>query len=567
VYKNITAMSQELSRRKFMKTTALLGCGIGLMGSGAISSCISSRNRFDIILKNGLVYSGNGDAPVVADIAIRDNKIAATGQVGDSADLIIDVENKAVSPGFIDIHTHTDTNLLIYPEGDSRIYQGITTDVGGNCGESPFPYSAGEFAEMKKSLRHGFEQWQHVDGFFSALEKNKLSINYASFTGHGNLRSAVVGNYDVPATKEQLEEMQNLLQHQIDCGSIGISYGLEYSPGSYANTLELTELCKVIAKNNALYAIHMRNEDDYVEEAIREAIDVARQSGARLEISHLKAQNENNWHKAGNMLKIIEEAHAGGVDVAFDRYPYVAFSTGLSTFIPLWARQGSNNEIISGLKDKATYSKISEYAQLRIKRLGGAQNVLITSGKGENAMYIGKNLTECADLSHKKETDFIRDILIDENVNVKMVCFAMTEENVKMFLAHKLGMPASDGYVYSPAGELSSGQPHPRSYGTFPRFLGKYCRDEKIVDLSTGIMKMTKLPASRLNLKNRGTIQVGNFADIVVFDANKIIDKASFTSPHQFAAGIEHVFVNGIHTINNGKHTGERKGMVLRHNT
>ncbi|MDR2651461.1 MAG: D-aminoacylase [Prevotellaceae bacterium] len=557
-------MSKKVSRRKFIKTSALMGCGIGLIGSGAFSSCISSRNRFDTIIKNGLVYSGNGDLPVVADIAVKDNKIAAIGKVGESANQIIDADNFVVSPGFIDIHTHTDTNLFICPEGDSRIYQGITTDVGGNCGGSPFPYSDKDFEKQKTQLRHGYPAWQHVDGFFDALEKNKISINYATFTGHGDLRSVIVGDNDIPATKEQIEQMKNLLQHQIDCGSIGISYGLEYAPGSYANTQELVEMCKVVAKNDALYAIHMRNEDDYVEEAIKEAIDVARQSGARLEISHLKAQNANNWHKAPNMLKIIEEAYSSGVDVAFDRYPYIAFSTGLSTFIPLWARQGSNDEVLARLKDKANFEKIRQYAESRIKRLGGGQNVIITSGNGENAEFIGKNLIECAEISHKKETEFIRDILLAEKGHVDMVCFAMTEDNVKMFLSHKLGMPASDGYVYSPVGELSTGKPHPRSYGTFPRFLGKYCRDEKIVDLSTGIMKMTKLPASRLNLKNRGTIEIGNFADIVVFDINKIIDKAEFTNPHQFAAGIEHVFVNGVHTINSGKHTGARNGMILR---
>lgn len=559
-------MSKKVSRREFLKTSALVGCGIGLMGSGVVSSCIKSKNHFDTIIKNGLVYSGNGDLPVSADIAIKDGKIAAIGDVGKSADIIVDAQNFAISPGFIDIHTHTDTKLLVCPEGDSRIYQGVTTDVGGNCGESPFPYSDEKFAEMQGKLRYGYDSWQHVDGFFSALEKNKISINYATFTGHGDLRSVVVGNNDVPATKEQLEMMKNLLQHQIDCGSIGISYGLEYSPGSYANTAELAELCSVVAKNNALYAIHMRNEDDNVEEAIAEAIEIARMSGARLEISHLKAQNANNWHKAPNILKTIENAHASGIDLTFDRYPYIAFSTGLSTFVPLWARQGDTDEMLARLKDKATFAKIAEYAESRIKRLGGGQNVVITSGRGENVVYIGKNLIECAEMSHKKETDFIRDILLDERY-VNMVCFAMCEDNVKMFLSHKLGMPASDGSVCSPVGELSTGMPHPRAYGTFPRFLGKYCRDEKILDLSTGIMKMTKMPASRLNIKNRGTIEIGNFADIVVFDANKIIDKADFTNPHQFAAGIEHVFVNGIQTINSGKHTGARNGMVLRHKT
>ncbi|MDR2125916.1 MAG: D-aminoacylase [Prevotellaceae bacterium] len=560
-------MNKKVSRRKFIKTSALIGCGIGLAGGGIMSGFISVRNRFDVIIKNGLVYSGNGDLPVVADIAIKGDKIAAIGEVGESANKIINADKLAVSPGFIDIHTHTDTNLLICPEGDSRIYQGITTDVGGNCGGSPFPYSDVEFEKQKNKLRRGYPAWQHVNGFFDALEKNKISINYASFTGHGDLRSAVVGDNDIPATKEQIEQMKNLLQHQIDCGSIGISYGLEYAPGSYANTRELVELCRVVAKNNALYAIHMRNEDDNVEDAIREAIEVARQAGARLEISHLKAQNANNWYKAPNMLKMIEEAYADGVDIAFDRYPYIAFSTGLSTFIPLWARQGSTGEILERLSDKTNFEKISQYAESRIKRLGGGQNVIITSGTGDNAKYIGKNLIECAEASHRQETDFIRDMLITHNGHVDMVCFAMTEDNVKMFLAHKLGMPASDGYVYSPTGELSAGKPHPRSYGTFPRFFGKYCRDEKITDLATAIMKMTKLPASRINLKNRGTIQAGYFADIVVFDENKIIDKAEFTNPHQFASGIEHVFVNGAHTINKGKHTGCRNGTVLRHVT
>ena len=557
-------MTKKVSRREFLKTSALMGCGIGLMGGGLVSSCISSRNRFDTIIKNGLVYSGNGDLPVLADIAIKDGKIAAIGDVGKSADIIVNAENFAISPGFIDIHSHTDTNLFVCPDGDSRIYQGITTDVGGNCGGSPFPYSDEKFAAMKGNLRHGYESWQYADGFFSALENHKIGINYATFTGHGDLRSTVVGNNDVPATKEQLEAMKNLLQHQIDCGSIGISYGLEYSPGSYANTDELAELCSVVAENNALCVIHMRNEDDNVEDAIAEAIEIAQRSGARLQISHLKAQNANNWHKASNMLKMIENASASGIDIAFDRYPYIAFSTGLSTFVPLWARQGETEDMLARLKDKTTFAKIAEYAESRIKRLGGGQNVVITSGRGENTVYVGKNLIECAGISRKKEIDFIRDILLDEKY-VSMVCFAMCEENVKMFLSHKLGMPASDGSVYSPVGELSKGMPHPRSYGTFPRFLGKYCRDEKILDISTGIMKMTKLPASRLKINNRGTLEIGNFADIVVFDESKIIDKADFTNPHQFAAGIEHVFVNGIHTIDSGKHTGVRNGMVLRH--
>lgn len=554
-------MKNKISRRKFLKTSTIAGLGIGLLGT----SCIKSSRHFDTIIKNGLVYSGNGDAPTLTDIAIKDGKIAALGDVGSSADAIIDAKNFAVSPGFIDIHTHTDTNLFVCPEGDSKIFQGITTDVGGNCGESPFPYSNERFAEMQGKLRHGYESWQNADGFFSALEKNKIAINYASFCGQGDLRSAVVGNNDIAATQKQIAEMKRLLEMQIEMGCVGMSCGLEYAPGSYAANDELTELCSVVAKHNALFAIHMRNEDDRVEEAIRESIAIAKKHDTRLQISHLKAQNANNFHKASNMLKIIEVAHRGGLNIAFDRYPYVAFSTGLTTFIPLAMRQGNRKDLLARLRDNATFAKIAEYADSRIIKLGGAQNVVITSGNGENVKYIGKNLVECCEISNKKASDFIRDILIAEGGSVDMVCFAMSEDNVKLFLSHPLAMPASDGSVYSPVGELAKNKPHPRSYGTFPRFLGKYCRNEKILDLATSIMKITKLPANRLNLKNRGTLAVGNYADIVVFDSNKIIDVADFANPHQFATGIEHVFVNGTHAIKNGSHTHALGGMVLRH--
>ena len=547
-------MAPKLSRRSFIKLSVLSGAG-SLMGFKTEKDMrISSSTHFDTIVKNGLVYDGVGSAPIKADIGIKKGKITAIGDLGDSAVQLVDAKGMAVSPGFVDIHTHTDTKLLICPQGDSRIYQGITSDIGGNCGGSPFPGKHNRYAEL--------------NDFFTELEQKKISINYATYTGHGDIREAIVGANDVQPTADQLKQMKNLLQQTLEQGSFGMSTGLEYAPGSYALEQELTELCKVVAQNNGLYATHMRNEDDYVEEAVLEAINTARNSGVNLQISHLKAQNQPNWHKAPKLLKMIEDASSSGVNVMFDRYPYVAFSTGLTSFMPLWARQGSRDERIARLKDKATGAKIDEYAESRIKRLGGGKNVVITSCRtSENRKYVGKNLEECTEISGKGMLQFIREILIEESLGVDMIGFAMSEDNIKILLSHPLGMPASDGSVASPTGPLSVNMPHPRAYGTFPRFLGKYCRDEGILALPEAVKKVTSVPANRIGLKHRGQIQIGYYADIVVFNPDTIIDISSFTDPHQFGLGIDHVLVNGEWTIKEGKHTGALSGMVLRKGT
>jgi N-acyl-D-amino-acid deacylase len=358
--------------------------------------------------------------------------------------------------------------------------------------------------------------------------------------------------------------MKRYIDEQMEMGATGISCGLEYTPGSYANEKEITELCKVVAKHNGLFAIHMRNEDDRVEAALDEAIRIATGAGVKLQVSHLKAQNAANWHKAPDLLKRIEKAQKAGLDIAFDRYPYIAFSTGMSTFIPINDRQGTTEEVVARLRDVEQSKKIGDYAKSRIERLGGPQNVVVTSCRQpQNKRFIGLNVEECAKLTSMDSWEFIRELLIEENANVDIIGFAMREENVKLFLSHPLGMPASDGSVYSPNGILGESMPHPRSYGTFPRFFGKYCRDEKLMSLSEAVHKATALPASRLGLRKRGLLEIGYHADVVVFDYEKIIDTATFANPHQFAKGIEHVFVNGVYTIKEGKPTGKLGGVIL----
>ncbi|MFA6334195.1 MAG: amidohydrolase family protein [Bacteroidales bacterium] len=536
-------MSNNISRRGFLKSSLMAGAALSL--GFYDSKKISVNNHFDTIISNGLIYTGDGKAPIRGSLGIKNGKIAAIGSIGENADKVIDAKGYAVSPGFIDIHSHTDGNIFEALLGDSKIFQGVTTDVSGNCGDSVFPKS----------------KWNSISDFNADLSKQDFGFNIRSFIGQGTLRQVVVGDNNVPATVANIDAMKVLLDQELERGAVGMTCGLEYVPGSYASNDEIVELLKVVAKHDKLFAIHMRNEDDRVEEAVAEAIILAKRAGVRLQISHLKAQNAQNWHKAPALIKQIETASREGLDIAFDRYPYIAFSTDMTVFMPLNDRQGTTDEVVARLKNDEVSKSIGEFALAKIERLGGPQNVVVTSAHiPENKRFIGLSIEEGSKLAGLDPWSFMRRILIEERLNIDIIGFAMKEENVKLFLSHPLGMPISDCSMYSPTGKLSESMPHPRAYGSFPRFIGKYCRDEKLMDLSQAIHKCTVLPASRLRLKNRGQLTVGYKADVVVFNPDTIIDKATFANPHQFAAGIEHVLVNGVWTIKNGIATGDMGG-------
>ena len=537
-----------MDRRDFLKTSALGALSLGFLGMGG--SC-RVKTSFDTIIRNGVIYAGDGKAPIRGDIAIRGGRIAAIGQdLGDSANLILDAHGMAVSPGFIDIHTHSDTNYLDAPKADSRVFQGITSEVGGNCGYGPFVHTEAPF--------------KTVEDFYKKLADNKIGINYSSLVGHGDLREAVVGPYNVKATDAQLQQMCDLLDQQLSMGAVGLSYGLEYAPGCYSDTREMVALNKVVAKHGALYSIHMRNEDDHVLEAMDEAIDAARRSGARLEISHLKAQNPANFDKIDRMLGKIDDARAEGIDIAFDRYPYTAFSTGFTSFIPIELRDGTDQDILDRLNNPAACEEIKRYAYGRLERFGGPHKVVVAGCKNpENEAFAGKNLAECCQLSGRDEWQMIRHLLISENLEVSQATFAMKEENLVRIYAHSLSMPASDGSVYSPEGVLGQELPHPRSYGTFPRFFEEFVRKQKVLDLPTAIWKCTGLPASRARFRERGLLVPGYAADIVVFDPETIADQCTYAKPHTFPSGIRHVFVNGVQAIRDGAHTGALPGQLL----
>ena len=554
-------MKTKISRREFNLTIAAGTLGL-------ITGC-SLTNKFDIIIKNGLIIDGSGTQAFKKDIGIIGNKIAVIDDLKNStADIVINGENLVVSPGFIDIHTHTDIELIVNSKAESKIHQGVTTEVSGNCGYSPFPLNDVDFLELDTNTfeKYGIHiNWRNIDGFLRKLEDQKISINYATFTGHGNLRSYVLGKNDIQATPAQLKKMKDILERSMADGSFGLSTGLEYAPGSYSSTTELIELNKVVAKNGGIYATHIRSEDDHVEEAIQEALLICKEAEVSTQISHLKANNFANWDKIDNILEMIHTAAESGMPVKADRYPYIAYATGLTMFLPLWSRQGSTEEILSRLKDNAMAKKIEDYVEDKGQRLGGWERLVISSCFSEkNKIWEGKSVHACALELSTTPFEFIRNILLEEKNRVQIVGFGMDENNLKKVLSSSLVMVASDGTAVAPYGKLAEGKPHPRYYGTFPRVLGKYSREDKIFNLATAVKKMTSMPAAKLGLEKRGLIAKDYFADIVLFNPETVIDNASFVDPHQFPSGIEYVIVNGKITVKNGEHTGAQAGTVLR---
>ncbi len=552
-------MSKKITRRSFLKTTTIVSAGV-LVGS-------SIQNRFDIIIRNGSILDGLGNPASNFDLGIIGNRIVVIDDLSSaSADRIIDATGLAVTPGFIDIHTHTDIELIVNPRGESKIRQGITTEIGGNCGSSPFPMTEEDRVESAERwlTQYGFEaDWNNITGFYNTLKQKGIGLNYGSFTGHGDLRAAVIGRNDIQPTKDQLFLMRSLLEKSIEHGSLGLSTGLEYSPGSYAKTEELIELCRTVSKHNGVYATHMRNEDDHIEEALEEALRICRETGVSTQISHLKVCNKNNWPKVPYILEMLDNA-AAILPVKADRYPYDAWGTGLSSMLPLWSRQGSTEDVLARLKDHSQLDGIAAYAEDRARRIGGWGRLLISNCKTEaNKTWEGKSIQECAEEAAMPPFDFVRNLLIEDRTNVGIVGFAMNEENLKAFLKSPHVMVGSDGSTAATYGALYKGKPHPRYYGTFPRVLGRYVRDEKTLDLPEAIKMMTSMPAEKLNLKQRGSLRKGNFADITIFNPATVIDNATFADPHQYPTGIDYVIVNGKVIIDHGEHSGVLAGQLI----
>lgn len=562
-------MKKKMDRRTFIKRTARAAAVASLSGCGPLLQGCRGGKEYDLLIKDGLIFDGQGGSPFKADIAISNGSIVTIGKLRNSrGKTVISAENLAVSPGFIDVHDHSDVSLIVNPKAESVIHQGITTLVSGNCGYSPFPIAEEIFEEEKENAKkvYGLDiTWKDMAGFFSRLEKNGITLNYATLVGQGSVRGAAMGFNDRKPTPEELERMKRLVAEHIRGGAFGLSSGLEYTPGSFAEPEEIAELCQVTAQFDGVYATHMRDEGDKLLESMDESIGAARLSGARLEIAHFKVAYPRNWPKIDAALAKLDQARQEGIDIFCDRYPYIAGSTGLSFYFPLWARQGTTEEFIYRLKDSSLDAKLRTYLGEQEMKLGSWDKVLLSSVPSEKNRYLqGKNILEAAKECQKEPYDFMRDLLIEEKGMVDMITFMMSEDNLKRILAHPLVGVGCDGSAVAPYGVLSQGKPHPRNYGTFPRVLGKYVREEKILPLEEMIKKMTSIPAKRYGFEKRGAIKSGFYADLVIFDPDRIEDKATWVNPHQYPAGVEYVIVNGQVVVDQGEHTGRLPGKILK---
>ncbi len=534
----------------------------------------------DLLIKNGQLVDGTGAPAVKMDVAISDGRIV---QVGPSLDLdsdrTIDASGLVVCPGFIDIHSHTDATIILNPRAESKIRQGVTTEVVGNCGMSAAPLTKEFMADLKDHLTINSdfgatdtlgESWQTFGEYIDHLNALPLGINMMPLVGFGTLRSAVMGHKIGPPTPGEMARMEELLEQSLDAGAAGLSTGLEYVPESFAKTEELIQLCKVVARKHKLYATHMRSEAQTLFPAIEEAIRTSEESGCRLQISHLKLGGEFNWGKTEQLFELLENAVARGVRLSWDQYPYTAWGTGLVDYIPAWVNKDGHEQLVKYLSDRETRKKIRQEIDEQIERGDHAyntapwENVQIAMVRSKNnKALMGRRIADIAEERGVDPFDFIFDLLIAEKGMVKTLVFCMDEADIKTILQHPQTIISSDARAVATYGELSKGSPHPRYYGAFPRILGKYVREENLMTLETAIMKMTSMPAKIMGLDTRGTLAPGMVADITIFNPDTVKDLASFENPHQYSRGIEKVIMAGSIIIDHGEHTGQMMGHVI----
>lgn len=484
---------------------------------------------------------------------------------------MIDVGGLAVSPGFIDTHGHSEFSLLREPP-EGKVFQGVTSEINGNCGLSAAPLIGDALRQREKDLKGIGPRWSTFNEYFRLLEENGLFINFATLAGHGNIRASVMGYGDRRPGSAELQGMKRLLLEALGAGAIGFSTGLIYPPGIYSDTEELIELAKYGITNSIfaggrapfIYASHMRSEGERLLEAIEEVIDIGRSAGVRVHVSHIKTSGRQNWHKADEAIALMDDARARGISLTCDRYPYTAASTDLDCVLPTWAYEGGGAEELKRLKDPRSRDKIK--SELALKPLDWSAIAISTVTLDNNKWMEGKSMADIALKMDKPPVDALLDILIEEELTVDAVFHSMDEENLRRFLSLPYAMIGSDSTARSFGG---AGKPHPRGFGTFPRFLKLYAEKRGVHappwPLSEAIRKITTLPAQTFNIKMRGAIKEGFMADIVVFDPKKIADTATFDNPYMKPEGIHHVIVNGVPVLSGGRLTGERPGRVLRH--
>jgi N-acyl-D-amino-acid deacylase len=518
-----------------------LVCLLALVVAG-VPSRLQSQT-YDVVIRHGRVVDGSGNPAFYADVAVKDGRIAVIGRVPGEAKLEVEARGLIVAPGFIDVHTHAD-EVADMPRAENFVRMGVTTIVAGNCGGSTLD----------------------VAKLFHAVEQTNVAVNVATLIGHNSVREkAMGGSFDRPPTSQELVQMKALVEQAMKDGAVGLSTGLIYQPGVFAKTDEIVELAKTAAAYDGIYTSHMRHEDNEIYQALDEVFRVAREAGIRAEVSHIKLSGPSAWGQADRVLAYIEKARAEGLDVTQDQYAYTASSTGLSQLVPDWALEGGGSEFRKRIADPAQKTTMiaDMKKNLRSKGREDYSYAVIASCRQDRSLD-GLNIAEAAKAKRGAASldDQIDTVLaIQASGGASGVFHGMSEDDLKNFMRHPNTMIACDSGLR----KLGEGMPHPRGYGNNARVLARYVRELKVLRLEDAIRKMTSLPANTFHFQGRGELREGNWADIVVFDADKIQDTATYKDPHHYATGIPCVLVNGVPVIKNGEHTGAKAGQALRH--
>jgi N-acyl-D-amino-acid deacylase len=536
----------------------------------------SPDSAYDVIIANGRVVDGTGAPWFRADIGVRGDQIAAIGDLRSAnAKTRIDASGLAVAPGFVDMLGQSEFSVLVDNRAASKITQGITTEVTGE-GTSIAPVNERMVEESSPAYKHFglVEDWRTLAEYFKRLdERTHPAINIATFVGAGGLRNYVIGENDRPATPQELDRMRALVAEAMEDGALGVSSSLQYMPDRFASTDELIALAEVAARYGGVYLTHMRSEGNRLFESLDEVFTIAEKAKIPAEIWHLKTAYKANWGKMPEVLARIEAARARGLDVTANQYPYVRASNGLDACLPLWAREGGVDKMLSRLNDPIQRERIkTEMVDPTVTAwenqwfgAGGGEGVLVVSAlAGEQKKYEGKNMAEIARILGKDPRDAVMDLVIASRAQVACVLSIMNEDDVRTALRHRLVSIDTDSEARAEDGPLSESKSHPRAWGTFPRILGKYVREEKLLTLEEAIRKMTSQPAARVGLVDRGILRPGMMADIAVFDPAAIRDVATFDDPNRYSVGMMYVFVNGKAVVAGGKITAERPGRALR---
>ncbi len=502
-----------------------------------------SQNSYDIIISNGRVIDGSGNPWYEADVAINGERIVRIGDLSsDTGSQVIDANGLIVAPGFIDPHTHALRGILDVPNAESALLQGVTTLTEGNDGTSPFP----------------------VDEHYQTILDKQISPNWGIFVGHGTIRSQIIGAEDRDPTRDELEQMKDMVQQAMQHGALGLSTGLFYVPGSFASTEEVIELSKVAAKHGGIYISHMREEAAQLIDSVNETIRIGEESGIPVQMTHHKVIGVENWGSSVESLRLVDQARERGIDITIDQYPYTASQTGINALIPQWAQEGGRVRMLERIESPETRAAIKNEVVLKIlyDRGGGdPKNIFISRNTWDPSMT-GKNLAELTveagmNPTPENASEVVFEIL--KGGGATAVYHAINTDDVDRIMQHPVTAIGSDG----PVGIFGEGTPHPRQYGTFARVLGHYVRERAVLTLEDAVRKMSSQTARRLGIHNRGLLTEGYYADIAIFDADEIIDKATFEEPHQYAIGMKFVLVNGQVVVDQGRHTGRRPGKII----